>query len=579
MTIPRHMARLLLLLALGARQALGTAPQRPEYPWEGALAPSRPTRDLSHGNTREMPQDLGPFCWLREYEAICGFLADWQVQNPASANHGGMIEAEAGPLGNVIQTDNTLEAIWVWSARRAWTDRADHDANIQAAWIYCDRFPAWAEEGSVGDNYYRAHNCAWGLAACQAYEAATGDTTRRAYARTCGNYIATHPLSLSNANSLNAMVTGWCAGSLHDAALWMNRVDWREASREQGLDLLDFVEENPAQWLAWDEWAMSGGTMLWGLCRSVFTDAPLYGEQWLQDHVFQVPDWSDWHNVAGYDWDGSWNVAYANGLFAVADAVGDPVSAERARIMVGGLLSLDTDDDGGIRADSQDPDTEDMSWVSCYLARFGLARLVGTPPTRDAMPLRLHGLRDESVVVQGQPLQLAVVVANAGVEDLASVTVELEVDGQLHAQVSALSYGALDTLWMSNWTPQTGGRHRLVLRTICAQDEVPVNDLLEVDLLALAPPVAQASPREKAAPWARLRGGVLELESPCAGKAVVEVVNLLGQRVGSFTRDLPAGRLQSVPLRDQLPALATGRYLLRVETEGQAMVLPFTRLP
>ncbi|MFA7330172.1 MAG: hypothetical protein WC326_03770 [Candidatus Delongbacteria bacterium] len=565
------MKRLILPLALLAVQARATVPQRAENPWEGA--PTQSTAALRPA-ARELPAPLGPFSWLREYAQIAAFLADWQYLQVGNAQYGGMIEAEAGPLGNVIQTDNTLEAIWVWSRWRSWTGRADYDAHVAAAWTYCLNHPAWLEEGGLNDNYYRAHNCAWGLAAALEYEAASGDTTRRSYGRTCATYIAAHPLPLGSASGMNAMVTGWCAGSLYEYGVETERADLRAAAVEQGLDLLDFVEQDPARWLAWDEWAMSGGTMLWGLCRSVFRDAPLYGQQWLQDHVFQVPDWADWHNVDGYDWDGSWNVAYANGLFAVTEAVGDPVSSERARRIAENLLSHDTDDDGGIMAESEDPDTEDMSWVTCYLARFCVARLVGRPAPRDVGPLRLHGLLDEAVVPAGQPLELRVVVANHGLEDADSVGVVLEVDGEtLQTDAFVVSAG-LDTLDFASWTPPTSGRHRLRAWTVWAGDQQAANDTLCIDLNALAPPVTRSGALADAGRLpARLRDGRLELTLPAAAPLRIEVYNLLGQRVLAFTEAVPAPGLHSLRWQERAAELADGLYLLRAESGGRVALL------
>lgn len=557
----------IMLLLVGSLRA--TVPQAPRETWESPTPTTRPDRPQG---TRELPPPLGPFNWLREYSQISDFLADWQVRQTGHPQYGGMIEAEAGPLGGVIQTDNTLEAIWVWSRWRSWTGSGRYDANVAAAWVYCVNHPAWLEEGGTGDNYYRAHNCAWGLAACLEFEAATGDTTRRAYGRTCATYIAQHPLPLGS--SLNALVTGWCAGSLYEYAVATQRDDLRAAALEQGLDLLDFVDSDPAHWLAWDEWAMSGGTMLWGLCRSVFTEAPLYGQQWLQQRVFDVPDWADWHNVDGYDWDGSWNVAYANGLFAVQDAVGDPVSAERARSITEGLLSLDTDDDGGIRAESEDPDTEDMSWVSCYLARFCLARLVGSVPQRDAGTLRLHGLLDEDVVVQGQPIPLRIVVANHGVQDLEDFPVVLEGDGGSLVAVATLAAASVDTLDFGEWTPATPGRHRLRTWSQLPQDENSRNDTLTVDLVALAPPLA--SPRatdESGMLRAREHDGLLELIAARPAVARIEVYNLLGQRLGLYQEEMPGGSWLRTRWQDRCPGLADGLYLLRVEAGGQEQVL------
>jgi hypothetical protein len=557
-----------LVLMVGAAGA--TVPQAPREAWPDLGR----HRSEPPAGTREFPPDLGPFAPLRQYAQVVRFLADWQQLAPNHPHWGGMIEAEAGPLGDVIQTDNTLEAIWVWSRWRRWTGAADFDSNIAAAWTYSTNYPAWLEEGAANDHYYRAHNCAWGLGACLEYEAATGDTTRRAYGRTCAQYIVDHPLPLTNqGNSLNALVTGWCAGSLHEYAVAVDRADWRAAAVEQGLDLLDFVEVDPARWLAWDEWAMSGGTILWGLCRSVFREAPLHGQHWLQDHVFQTPDWADWHNVSGYDWDGSWNVAYANGLFAVHETVGDPVSGERARRITEGLLNLDTDDDGAIRADSQDPDTEDMSWVTCYLARFCLSRLVGDPPLRDLAPLRLAGLRDEDVVPADLPLELRVVVANHGLQDAVGATLALEADGQILWDSSSPAGAALDTVSFGDWTPASG-RHRLRMWTVLPGDTNPANDTLAVDLVALAVPGSREPARDAASRIrVRERDGLLHVEGASSGAARVEVYNLLGQRLAHFPLALEPGVSQAVRWRERVPGLAEGLYLLRVEQGGAARVL------
>jgi hypothetical protein len=565
----RHLPLLLLLAAVAA----ATVPQRPEQPWEGALSPSRPAalRDAS----REMPSPLGPFCYLRQFEQTTSFLAEWQQDNPAWPQYGGEIEAEAGELAGVIQTDNTLESIWCWSRRRAWTGRTDHDGRLAAAWTYCQNYPAWLEEGAPGDHYYRDHNCAWGLAACQEYEAATGDTTRRAYGRTCAAYIAAHPLPLTTGSSLNAMVTGWCAGSLYDYAVAQGREDWRQAALAQGLDLLDWMEADPAAWLAWDEWAMSGGTMLWGLCHSVFADAPIYGQLWLRDHVFQVPDWTDWHNVAGYDWDCAWNVAYANGLFSVTDAVGDAVSSGRARAIMDALLSYDTDDDGGIMANSHDPDTQDMSWVSCYLAKFCLARMIGAPAAQDAGPLRLAGLRDEDVVALGAPLALGLVVANHGTQPAPGVVATLEVDGQSWSGALDLDYAGQDTLAAPAWTPAALGRHRVRAWTTWAADELPLNDTLVVDLVALAPPLAARESRiaDGKRLDARLEtDGTLSMDLPEPTTVSLELFNLLGQRVLAFEENMPSGRVR-LAWRQRVPGLAGGLYLLRAEAAGRAQVI------
>ena len=73
------------------------------------------------------PDYLGPFNYLREFVQMTDFLAAWQVLDPASDDYGGMIEAESGALGGVIQTDNTLEAIWCWSRFKEFSGRSTDD--------------------------------------------------------------------------------------------------------------------------------------------------------------------------------------------------------------------------------------------------------------------------------------------------------------------------------------------------------------------------------------------------------------------------------------------------------------------
>lgn len=487
----------ILLLALAA-PALATVPapdpaERPQLPPGAALA----QRD----GERVRPPGLGPFAYLREAKQILDYLAHWQFDQPGHPDHGGMIEAEAGPLGDVIQTDNTLEAIWCWSWWRATTGRTTFDGNVADAWTYSERWPAWTEEGAPNDNYYRAHNSAWGLGAAEMYEAATGDTTKRAYGRSCAQYIASHPLPLGN-DPLNAMVAGWAAGSLYKWAVDHDDEARREAALQQARALRDWVELDPEARLAVDYWAMSGGTILWGLAASLAVEEGYVGRFWLHRHAGLSPAWSDWHNVSGYDWDSAWNVAYANGHFETRLAAGDPMEWAQGRETVDALLSWDADDDGGIMADSHDPLTEDMSWVSCYLVRFGLARRIGEPPARDAAPLRFVGLENGMTLQEGEALPLRLVIANHGLEDLADAPLTLGGDLPPQAASASVPFASTDTLDFGDWTPAGPGVQLLEAWTALPGDGHAANDTLRlrVRVLPTSPAGAPAiGPRPDAA--------------------------------------------------------------------------------
>jgi hypothetical protein len=258
----RRLVLLLCLLALPVT-ALATAPapdpaNDPNADWQLWLQGG--PRDA-----RVMPPDLGPFNYLREFDQIMGFLADWQVSDPDSSDYGGEIEAEAGYLGGVIQTDNTLEAIWCWSRYRQLTGSTDYDDNIAAAWVYSTNYPAWLEEGSPGDDYYRVHNCAWGLTAVLMYAAATGDHSHDAYAETCAQYIVSHSLVIDGtiwSQRLDAFCKGWAAGNLYLYGEATSNLTYMNSALVQGADVLAWIDLAPSTNLAAEYWAMSSGTAL-----------------------------------------------------------------------------------------------------------------------------------------------------------------------------------------------------------------------------------------------------------------------------------------------------------------------------
>ncbi len=434
---------------------------------------------------RDWPEPLGPFSYMREFDQIIHFLADWQQLDPFLPHYGGMIEAEAGDLGGVIQTDNTLEAIWCWSRWRQLTGRTDMDNHVNAAWIYCNNYPAWQEEGGT-DEYYRNHNSAWGLAACEMYEAATADTSYRQYARNCATQIADHPLPLYSTSTINAFVTGWCAGSLYEYALYHNDDELKQVALDEAERLYNWIMVNPVTRLALNDWAMSSGTMLWGLSTSLFRERPLLAMNWHFSHAFDVPEWAHWANLPGYDWDSSWNVAYANGFFELALATGDPEMQARARRITDGLLSWDLDDDGGIMADTSDPPTEDMSWVSCYLARFCLARqLPETLPENDAALIRFDGLLDEMVLEQGgfDPVATGLIALAESLNDVEGAEATVLLDGDLLFNwTGTLQSAQTDTLSFSLPAGLESGRHSLVAWLDAPDDLHAANDTLRINI-------------------------------------------------------------------------------------------------
>lgn len=465
-----------------AAPALATVPA-PRLSPEEMLMPS----DVTGPAGRPLPPDLGPFNYLREFDQIAAFLARWQVSNPSLPTYGGMIEAESGELGGVIQTDNTLEAIWVWSRYRELTGRTTYDANVAAAWVYCLRYPAWLEEGATGEDYYRVHNCAWALTAVLQYQAATGDMSYAGHAETCALYIRTHSLNLSVADGwaqrLNAFCKGWAAGNLYLYGEATGNAAYLDHGLLQGQDVLNWLNVAPLTRLRYEYWAMSAGTCVWGVCNSVFRADPAADAAWIALNGAYLDVWQDWYNTVGYDWDGAWNVANANGQFAMSDLAGpEPWYGNGVRV-TDALLSLDTDDDGGIKAETIDPATEDMCWVSSYLAKFCVDRLIGTPAQDDAGVLRFVGLTDDATFAVGQPIPVRILATNFGLADLTGVVVTLNGGWGTASYTHDLPFAVMDTITVDPaWVPAHAGRYVLTAATHAAGDSNTGNDTVSVTL-------------------------------------------------------------------------------------------------
>ncbi len=281
---------------------------------------------------------------------------------------------------------------------------------------------------------------------------------------------------------LHTFVKGWAAGNLYlfgearaDQALMAEAVT-------QGNDVLGWLDSDPALNLKQEYWAMSSGTVLWGVANSVFRDDPVLGTTWLGTNAPHLQLWTEWYNGPGFDWDSSWNVAYANAHFAVWDILGDPTYYDNGVTITDRLLSYDTDDDGGILAESQDPNTEDMTWVTSYLMKFGVDRLMGTPALHDVGALKFDGLADGDAFLLGEPITIRVLPTNYGLSDETGVALHLTGD-QTALTTIDLAFAALDSVTLvPAWTPPAAGTYTLTAYTVLAGDSQASNDSVTVQI-------------------------------------------------------------------------------------------------
>jgi hypothetical protein len=296
------------------------------------------------------------------------FIASMQVSDSASANFGGVIEAENQT--GIIQTDNTQEAIWVWSRYKQLFGADSFGTNIRRAWIYTRRYPAWREEGS-GTDYYRDWNSGLGLFAESKYREVYGDSTYlHLYADSCISYLNGHPLNFNQTGYtvLHPFVTALYSGMLYH--YWKDRgvQAYHDTAVARGTLVRNWIQASAQVRLQSNVWAMSGGTALWGVCASVLQEDTTAAKAWLATYV----DSMTFFQATG-TWNNSWNIYHA-WAYRAAWEIGHVAQWQtNQKRLVDTLMAQDLDLDGGI------PDTwnngsgdGDASWTSSYLDFMGM---------------------------------------------------------------------------------------------------------------------------------------------------------------------------------------------------------------
>ena len=311
---------------------------------------------------------------LADFGLAAQFVASMQVSDPLSPDFGGIMEGEH--LLDVIQTDNTSESIWFFSRYFELTGDSSLLGNLEASWIYVLNHPAYNEEGG-SDNlggYYRIYNCGWALRAQMKYVEVFGDSSYGEYADSCANYLATHNLirvgTTGFFNLVNPPVLAWAAGNLYEYGVRAGNATWQETGWGRANRVKNWIDVDPLV-LSNEEWAMSGGAVMWGLLESYFREFPGEETAWLADHIAEMDTIAD-----PGSWENAWNGWYALGMKRLEQATGDPVWGARHLWMTDYLRAFDTDDDGGIQAQPADTDTMDQAWVTSYLGFMGIGLLI-----------------------------------------------------------------------------------------------------------------------------------------------------------------------------------------------------------
>jgi len=309
-----------------------------------------------------------------DYAAELNRTAAWLVtqQITSGANLGGIQEAEN--MSATVETDNTQEAIWVWSRYAELTgDYTTYQTKINNAWTYCNANPAW-NEGGTPTNYYSVYNMGWGLMAemkyRQVYLGKAGYVDHTSYGRTCANTLVNNTPPSTDAQS--SEVLGRAVGSLYQYGVFDNNSTYRNRAVVLGGNVKSWLDSSTSNFNS-QGWAVSAGVAVWGVVNSYFKDP---------NHSAEAPAWAETANTYmpasdtgtsdGYQ--NGHNGWYAWGHYALSEIRGAD-SFTKYQNLINTLLSQDGDNDGGIP--QQGSTGADYAWTTDIMQTASNMGLVG----------------------------------------------------------------------------------------------------------------------------------------------------------------------------------------------------------
>ena len=312
--------------------------------------------------------------------------ADADSDAAAPCEFGGEIEVQSGPGNAIIQSDNTQEAIWIWSWDRQLNGATSYAPQVANAFEFLSVFPGWLKwegTGDTGPDYYSVYNCAWGVRAVVELEAA-GDTSHHAYGEMCAEHIEDYAITVAQKGGLINMAPAAFAAS----GLWI----WGQAEGDTmaqqkaaaiGAVVKAWIDATPSE-ISFQTWAVTGAAAYDGVLGSymkanpgeldawVQKNAPLVGG-WIDESQPVIPeDWTDWRNAHS-----AWNML---AQFDTAAILGEDGTGPHNQIALGifsKLVAQDVQGNGGIPGSQQlENDDEDETWITAYLVYFGMRPLL-----------------------------------------------------------------------------------------------------------------------------------------------------------------------------------------------------------
>ena len=309
--------------------------------------------------------------YAAEVNQTCAWLVTQQITS--GGNLGGIEEYEGSTT--VVESDNTQEAIWMWSRYAELTgDLTKYQTNIDHAWTYLNNFPAWNEGGSI-TNYYTTYNCAWGMRAemkyRQVYLGKAGYVDHTAYGRRCASTLHQGNCGTSGSDG-EACILGFAAGALYQYGLFDSNTVAQADALTFGNTVRTWLNGSTSNFSS-NDWAVSAGVAVWGVINSYFKDP---------NHSAEAPAWAETANTYmpasdtgtsdGYQ--NGHNGWYAWGHYALSEIRGSD-SFTKYQSLIDTLLSKDGDNDGGIP--QQGSTGSDYAWTTDIMQTASNMGLVG----------------------------------------------------------------------------------------------------------------------------------------------------------------------------------------------------------
>jgi len=416
--------------------------------------------------------------YIHELCQTAGFVASMQVTDSLNPEYGGIIEGE-DELG-VVETDNTQQAIWVWCKYYQITGDTTYFPNIRRAWIYILNHPAWLEEGTDSD-YYRVWNCGLALFAESMYRNTFGHTTYRPYADTCIMYMLSHPLPFTGVTSyyerLHPKAQSLAAGMLYQYGKEMNNQVWKDSALAYGTRVREWIEDDPDTNINDEVWAMSGGTAVWGICRSTFDADTLTAITWLNTYLPLMK----YFQPTG-TWNNSWNIWYANAYNYSARILQNSTYVDYHHSLTDSLLVQDYDDDGGVPPTRGWTQNQDHSWVSNYMVFMGFEGLMDSIRDVDAGVNGIYATGPRPFILAGDTTNMSIRVANYGFQALENVDIALTGPHAIDTIVD-LGIGDEDSIVLSGvWIPGDTGYFDFSAYSDYPGDARPSNDTFSTSI-------------------------------------------------------------------------------------------------